>query len=70
MTDIDIYFGIYFCIGLVLAFVFWKTDYEVVYLESKRTGEVEEGMVGILIIALILLWPVKLTRRLYRNYYK
>ena len=66
----DIFFATYICIGLVLAFIFWKTDYEVVYLESKRTGDVEEGMVGILIIALIFLWPVKLIRRLYRNYYK
>ena len=48
---------IYFIIGLYCGYYYWIRRYKPEYIELKKRGQVENGMVSILILVTIFLWP-------------
>jgi hypothetical protein len=50
---------LYFAMGILLAFIWWNDEYKAEYEYEKAEGDMEEPMTKILILALIVLWPVK-----------
>ena len=61
-----IYCIIYFIIGIILGFYWWKTDYVEEYEEAKANNDVEEGMAVLLILFLIVLWPLFFIHKLIK----
>ena len=59
---------VYFVIGVVLSYYWFKKDYSKDYEEAVKEDMAEKGAVGILLLLMCVFWPVKLTSRLYKKY--
>lgn len=59
---------LYFVIGFLCAFNWFKEDYEEEYKEAKVEGETEDGMAVLLLLALTIFWPLVFVFKFYKAY--
>ena len=52
--------------GVILAYYWFKKEFEEEYNELSKTGEVENVMASILLLIMTVLWPLKLIYNLVR----
>ena len=59
----------YFFIGIVLAYIWWKDEYESEYeLAKEQEEEVEEPMAVLLIVCLAVFWPFKAIKNYFESF--
>jgi hypothetical protein len=59
---------LYLIIGFMCASHWFEEDYEEEYYQLKIKGEVEEGMVNLLMLGLILFWPFVFAYKFYKAF--
>ncbi len=65
---ISVVIMIYFIIGAIVATWMWKKYYFKKYEEAKASEEgVEEGMVSVLLLVLIIIWPFAIVYKFLNN---
>lgn len=65
--NVEALYGIaYIVAGVILAYYWFKKEFEEEYNELSKTGEVENGMASILLLIMTVLWPLKLIYNLVR----
>ncbi len=58
----------YFLVGIILAYIWWKDEYEPEYEYEKEMDGVEEPMAVLLLVALALFWPFKVVKNYFEGF--
>ena len=57
----------YFLVGIILAYIWWKDEYEAEYDYEKEIDGVEEPMAVLLIAGFVFFWPFKLVKNYFES---
>lgn len=57
----------YFVVGFVLAYYWFGKDYSESYEKAVETERIEKGMASLLLMALMLMWPIKMAINLVKK---
>jgi len=58
----------YFLVGIILAYIWWKDEYEPEYEYEKEMDGVEEPMAVLLLVALVFFWPFKVVKNYFEGF--
>ena len=58
----------YFLVGIILAYIWWKDEYEPEYEYEKEMDGVEEPMAVLLLAALVFFWPFKVVKNYFEGF--
>jgi len=58
----------YFLVGIILAYIWWKDEYEPEYEYEKEMDGVEEPMAVFLLAALVFFWPFKVVKNYFEGF--
>lgn len=58
----------YFLVGIILAYIWWKDEYELEYEYEKEMDGVEEPMAVLLLVALVFFWPFKVVKNYFESF--
>jgi hypothetical protein len=59
----------YFFVGIILAYIWWKDEYEAEYEIAKEDGELEKPIVILFIAALVFFWPFKAIKNYFESFF-
>ena len=58
----------YLLVGIILAYIWWKDEYEPEYEYEKEMDGVEEPMAVLLLAALVFFWPFKVVKNYFEGF--
>jgi hypothetical protein len=58
----------YFLVGIILAYIWWKDEYELEYELERENDDVEEPMAVLLLAALVFFWPFKVVKNYFESF--
>ena len=58
----------YFVFGIILAYIWWKDEYEPEYEYEKEMDGIEEPMEVLLIAVLVFFWPFKVLKNYFEGF--
>ena len=58
----------YFLVGIILAYIWWKDEYEPEYEYEKEMDGVEEPMAVLLLVGLVLFWPFNAVKKYFESF--